>query len=197
MDRSRPPRQLRREGRRRRGTLGAATAGSACFLSGAFLARLLPPSLVDWGGIERNLGPWLGVFVTSPGFGGLAALVAAVVAFRAARSSARNAAEQAREDRDQRNRTDRKAQWWARAQWALNLTVSGSTEQATIGYRVLDSLGSSEWADEHEADVIAAATADVLNAVPTSSTEGRNWTRIRRGRQRHGPSEQTIGDRLG
>ena len=152
-------------------------------LAGAVLGRLLPPSLVDWDGIDRSFGPWLGVFVTSPGFGGLAALIAAVVAFRAARSSARNAAEQAREDRDQRNRTDRKAQWWARAQWALNLTVSGSTEQATIGYRVLDSLGSSEWAEEHEADVIAAATADVLNAVPASSTEGRSWARIGRRRQ--------------
>ena len=143
----------------------------------------MTPFHIDWEAVGSFLGPSLGAFVTSAGFGGLAALVAAIIAFRAARNSVRNSAEQARQDRDQRNRADRKAQWWARAQWALNLTVSGSTEQATVGYRVLHSLGSSEWAEEHEADVIAAATADVLNAVPESSTEGRSWARILRRRQ--------------
>jgi hypothetical protein len=134
-------------------------------------------------GCGVNWTSWLSTFVTSPGFGGLAAVFAAGIAFAAARRSALEAARQAKEDRDQRNRAERKAQWWARAEWALNLIVSGDTEQATIGHGMLRSLAESEWADEHEADVIAAATDEALTAVPESSTQGRQFARLwRRGR---------------
>jgi hypothetical protein len=125
---------------------------------------------------------WVSLFVTSPGFGGVAAVIAALIAFAAARQSAREAGRQEEQNRQQRNGADRKAQWWARAQWALDLTVSGDTDKATIGHRVLSSLAESEWADEHEADVIAAATDEALEAVPESSTEGRRWARIWSGR---------------
>jgi hypothetical protein len=117
---------------------------------------------------------WLGGFVRSPGFGGVAAVIAALIAFLAARQSAREAGRQEEQNRQQRTRADRKAQWWARAQWALDLTVSGDTDKATIGHRVLSSLAESEWADEHEADVIAAATIEALEAVPGSAAEGRS-----------------------
>ncbi|WP_380166921.1 hypothetical protein [Jannaschia sp. R86511] len=96
-------------------------------------------------------------FVLSPGLGGLAALLAAVIAGGAAVSVARR-------DRWQRERSDRKQQWWTRAHWALDATTSDRSDVRLAGYRMLEALGESEWAGEHEADVIAAATERSLSA---------------------------------
>jgi hypothetical protein len=155
---------------------GAVLAGAVIlsFTLGWFIAACRTGCSADWA--------WLGLFVSSPGFGGVAAVIAALIAFAAARQSAREAGRQEEQNRRQRTGAERKAQWWARAQWALDLTVSGDTDKATIGHRVLASLAESEWADEHEADVIAAATDEALEAVPESSTEGRRWARIWSGR---------------
>ncbi|MFC5379459.1 hypothetical protein [Aquipuribacter nitratireducens] len=98
---------------------------------------------------------WQG-FLLSPGFGGLAALLAALVAGAVAASVARR-------DRLQRERTDRKNQWWTRAQWALDATTSDRAWVRVTGFRMLEALAESEWADEHEADVVAAATAPSLS----------------------------------
>lgn len=107
---------------------------------------------------------WLGEWAQSPGFGGLAAVVAAVIAYRAARKAADTQRTNAAKDREQRERAERKNQWWARAQWALDLTLSPDTETRTVGYDMLDALAGSEWADQHEADLIAAATDRALGA---------------------------------
>lgn len=135
--------------------LWAALAGVA----GGIVGRLFPPFVLDEG-FWRS-------FITSAGFGGVMAVIAAVIAYAAARHSAKSARAQAEEDRKQRKLSDRKEQWWARAEWALNQVVSGDSE---IGYRMLNALGESEWADEHEADVIAAATEDALTAVEVIET---------------------------
>lgn len=121
---------------------------------GIIVGRLFPPFVLDEG-FWRS-------FITSAGFGGVMAVIAAAIAYAAARHSAKSARAQAEEDRKQRKLSDRKEQWWARAEWALNQVVRGDSE---IGYRLLNALGESEWADEHEADVIAAATEDALTAV--------------------------------
>ncbi|GAA2036079.1 hypothetical protein [Pseudokineococcus marinus] len=112
---------------------------------------------------------WLGAWAQSPGFGGLAAVVAAVIAYRAARKAADTQRANAEEDRKQRERAERKNQWWARAQWALDLTLSQDTEIRTVGYDMLDALANSEWADEHEAELIAAATDRALGPVADES----------------------------
>lgn len=96
---------------------------------------------------------WMSAWAMSPGFGGLAALAAAAVAYRGAVRSIRN----------QRAST-RKEQWWDRARWALDLTLSESGEERAVGFAVLEALASSEWAEEHETDVIAAATEPTLEA---------------------------------
>lgn len=80
---------------------------------------------------------WLGAWAQSPGFGGLAAVVAAVIAYRAARKAADTQRVNAAADRAQRERAERKNQWWARAQWALDLTLSQDTETRTVGYDML------------------------------------------------------------
>ncbi|RFA15580.1 hypothetical protein B7R22_06410 [Subtercola boreus] len=91
-------------------------------------------------------------WIRSPGFAGSAAVVAAVIAFTTARK-----------DRRQKERAERKAQWWSRAEWALNQVTDRDDFTAQIGLNVLDALGNSEWAGEHEGDVIAAATAPFLS----------------------------------
>ena len=97
--------------------------------------------MVEW------LNTWFFEWARSPGFGGVAALIAATIAYSAARRQA------------SLNRlAQRKEQWWKRAEWALNLSLSDDSDERTVGFRVLESLSTSEWAAEHEGDVIAAAT---------------------------------------
>jgi hypothetical protein len=94
------------------------------------------------------LGSWLIPWVQTPGFGGIAAVVAAVIAFSAARHQA-----------ETQRQAQRKEQWWKRAEWALNLTISEKSQDRTVGFQMLESLSTSEYAAEHEGDVLAAATA--------------------------------------
>ncbi len=73
-------------------------------------------------------------------------MVAACIAFLAASRSVRGQRE-----------TARKQQWWDRARWALDLTLSEESLRREVGIGVLDALGSSEFADEHEVDLVEAA----------------------------------------
>lgn len=130
--------------------------------AGAVVGRMFPPFILD-DGFWRQ-------FLTSAGFGGTAAVVAAVIAYRAARRSAREAAHQATEDREERRAANRKEQWWARAEWALNQVATGDPR---LGFDVLAALAESEWAEEHEADVIAAAAGDAVHADAVEDLDSR------------------------
>jgi hypothetical protein len=92
-------------------------------------------------------------WVMSPGFGGLAAVVAAVVAFIGVSRTVKAQRE-----------ANRKQQWWERARWALDLTLEDDSTTRAIGFEVLDALARSEYASEHEAEVIDAAVAPALEA---------------------------------
>lgn len=142
-----------------------------CLGAGASGAILVMPFLDD-GELWRD-------FVTSPGFGGAAAVVAAVIAFGAARLTAKTHEEQAVEDRNQRYTTQRKEQWWARAQWALDQVAKGNYD---IGFEVLAALAESEWAQEHESEVVQAATRAVF-PVPVQVTAPST---LKRGRMKRG-----------
>lgn len=85
---------------------------AATLASGVLIGVLMPPLVVD-DGYRRD-------FFTSAGFAGSMALAAAIVAYVATRRSAQSTVEQAQADRALAERRDRKAQWWARAEWALN-----------------------------------------------------------------------------
>lgn len=123
---------------------------------------------------------WVADWLQSPGFGGGAAVLAAVIAYGAASRAALVQRENGQKDRAQRDRNERKAQWWHRAEWALDLTLNEDEEARIVGFRVLDALAGSEWAGEHEGDVIAAATeralSDAGSGVP--STERRGYRRL-------------------
>ena len=116
------------------------------------------------------LDEWFFTWAQTPGFGGAAAVVAAVIAFMAAW----------RQSKVQRQ-AQRKEQWWKRAEWALNLTLSDDTETRTVGFQTLKALSESEWAAEHEGDVVAAATVRALAVAAPSAGENsrtaRQWKR--------------------
>jgi hypothetical protein len=116
---------------------------------GATIGRLIPPFVPD--------DTWGWKFVVSPGLGGLAAVLAAII-------GSTTAIILGARERRARVRKDRKEQWWERAKWALDLTVDAETTKRSVGYRVLESLASSEWADEHESDIIDAATEDATES---------------------------------
>ncbi|WP_206445770.1 hypothetical protein [Agrococcus sp. KRD186] len=141
-----------------------ATTALAALLAGLVLGLLVPP-IVDDAAFRRD-------FFTSSGFAGLAAVVAAIVAYAATRQSVRSSSAHARADRELAERRDRKAQWWARAEWALNQITTGDAGAAVIGLGVLDALGASEWANEHEVEIVAVALDYALDvgASPAETT---------------------------
>ena len=106
-------------------------------------------TILDAGVTDFTFGQWL----MSPGFGGLAAVAAASIAFFGV---SRNVKVQ--------REANRKQQWWERAKWALDLTLNDDSTTRTVGFEVLDALASSEWAREHEYDVIEAAVGPTLEA---------------------------------
>lgn len=85
-------------------------------------------------------------WLTSAGFGGTAAVVAALVAYLGVRKTVR-----------QQRLNARKDQWWERARWALDRTLSEDSRVRAVGFSVLEALGDSEYAAEHEFDVVDAA----------------------------------------
>jgi hypothetical protein len=114
-----------------------------------------------------------GGFLMSPGFGGTAAVIAAGVAYLGVVRNVRAHRE-----------ANRKQQWWERARWALDLTVSDDSSTRAVGFSVLDALARSEWAGEHEAEVIDAAVDAALESYfsqdlvedgesPSSATDAR------------------------
>lgn len=142
----------RAEGRGQRWVAVAAVAIVA-LLVGMFAGALGSPFLAD--------EDFRRAFFASAGFGGVAAVGAALVAFAAALYSVRSTRELADADREQNERRERKEQWWSRAAWALT-QVAGGGSAAVIGLGVLEALGRSEWADQHEGDIIVAATEFAL-----------------------------------
>lgn len=128
-------------------------------------------SFAPIGGVAATGWTWLGEWLMSPGFGGLAAVVAALLALWGVQTNVRS----------QRAAT-RKQQWWERARWALNLTLSEQTSEREVGFAVLDALANSEWAQEHESDVIVAATEPTLTQYlettltePVAITDEAQW----------------------
>lgn len=131
-------------------------AGAGLFAAGVAVGRGVEVALA----LDVNMWRWLSTWSRSAGFAGTAAIVAATIAYLAARQNA-----------NRQERADRKAQWWARAQWALDLTLSDDEHARTVGFTMLDALASSEWAGEHEADIIAAITDEALLVIDPEDSD--------------------------
>lgn len=72
----------------------------------------------------------------------------------------------------QRNRADQRDQWWKRAQWALELTLSDDSVKVARGYEVLEYLADSELAGDDEQALLAAASNSALVSAITVGDNG-------------------------
>lgn len=129
-----------------------------------------------WGRVDA-LGSALagyswGDFFQSPGFGGVAVVVAALITARGVKRSVlatREATHAQKEANAEAVTTQRRAdirrdeaarrdQWWARAQWALNLILSDrQAADRAVGHAVVEALAKSHYADTDELAIMDAA----------------------------------------
>ena len=65
----------------------------------------------------------------------------------------------------QRTGADARAQWWARVQWAVNLTLEPDEKRRSIGFDALALLASSPLSSPDDDAFLAGLSLDVLDAV--------------------------------
>ncbi|SDL77879.1 hypothetical protein SAMN04487916_11469 [Arthrobacter sp. ov407] len=70
----------------------------------------------------------------------------------------------------QKAEADNRAEWWNRAQWALDAVYSGDKKRGTIGLKVLKVLGESELAGDGELAVLEAASEKPLDQAAHART---------------------------
>jgi flagellar biogenesis protein FliO len=88
----------------------------------------------------------------------LAVLVAAIVAATVGLLSLR-----------QKARADNRSEWWRRAQWALDASLSRSRSEAEMGQKAIEILGHSELASREELALLKVGTEDELLAAAGAS----------------------------
>ncbi|MDQ0032132.1 hypothetical protein [Arthrobacter bambusae] len=88
----------------------------------------------------------------------LAVLVAAIVAAAVGLLSLR-----------QKARADNRSEWWRRAQWALDASLSRSRSEAEMGQRAIEILGRSELASPEELALLRVGTEEALLAAATAA----------------------------
>lgn len=88
----------------------------------------------------------------------LAVLVAAIVAAIVGLLSLR-----------QKARADNRSEWWRRAQWALDASLSRSRSEAEMGQKAIEILGRSELASREELALLKVGTEDALLAAAAAS----------------------------
>lgn len=62
----------------------------------------------------------------------------------------------------------------------MDLTLADDTETRTVGFNALQALAESEWADQHVAAIVAAATDRVLDRQGSPSRPRRRTLGSRR-----------------
>ena len=66
----------------------------------------------------------------------------------------------------QKVRTDRRDQWWKRAQWAVDLTVVGNEYSQTVGWAALDNLTVEGGATRRDERLLLRIVDAALTLVP-------------------------------
>lgn len=69
----------------------------------------------------------------------------------------------------QKARADDRSEWWRRAQWALDASLSRSRSEAEMGQKAIEILGHSELASREELSLLKVGTEDALLAAATAS----------------------------
>ncbi|MBO3086064.1 hypothetical protein [Cellulomonas fengjieae] len=70
----------------------------------------------------------------------------------------------------QRSAADARAQWWARVQWAVDLTFQSDEARRSVGFDALALLASSPLAGPDDDAFLAGLSIDVLDAVQDRAT---------------------------
>ena len=134
-----------------------------------FVARgFLPPFVID-DGFWRD-------FLTGPPTAGAFAVAAAVLAYRAA---TRNALEQ--------RRAAERAEWWARAEWAMNRALSDEATERSAGVQAAAALVPG--ATDAEAAIVSAVLSSFLPSPPLTRDTDLDTSR--------GPDRESCHDEQG
>ncbi|WP_427007599.1 hypothetical protein [Pseudarthrobacter sp. H2] len=64
----------------------------------------------------------------------------------------------------QRRRADNRAEWWRRAQWALDASISDQPTRAELGQQAINILGKSKLATPEDGVLLKIGTEDPLEA---------------------------------
>ncbi|MDO5863454.1 MULTISPECIES: hypothetical protein [Paenarthrobacter] len=64
----------------------------------------------------------------------------------------------------QKGRADNRAEWWRRAQWALDASMSDEPKRAEMGQQAINFLGSSKLATPEDGVLLKIGTEDALEA---------------------------------
>lgn len=64
----------------------------------------------------------------------------------------------------QRRRADNRAEWWRRAQWALDASMSDEPKRAEMGQQAINLLGRSKLATPEDGALLRIGTEDPLEA---------------------------------
>ncbi|MET3206040.1 hypothetical protein [Arthrobacter sp. UYEF13] len=64
----------------------------------------------------------------------------------------------------QRRRADNRAEWWRRAQWALDASMSDEPKRAEMGQQAINILGRSKLATPEDGILLKIGTDDPLEA---------------------------------
>ncbi|MCC9145345.1 MULTISPECIES: hypothetical protein [unclassified Arthrobacter] len=70
---------------------------------------------------------------------------------------------------EQRRKADQRSEWWTRAQWAIEASLSDDPRRQETGLGVLDLLAQSDLAGAEEAAIISIAWARPLTAIVDSN----------------------------
>ncbi|WAH99342.1 hypothetical protein [Arthrobacter sp. MMS18-M83] len=69
----------------------------------------------------------------------------------------------------QKARADDRSEWWRRAQWALDASLSRSRSEAEMGQKAIELLGQSELASREELALLKVGTEDAILAAAKAS----------------------------
>ncbi len=103
--------------------------------------------LPGWLDVVRAIGLGFGPFLTF-----IAAVIAAVIAYNAYA---------------QRKQADARAEWWRRAQWALEYASDSDIEKVRIGLRALNHLIDSPLAGDDDKGMITDVLDEVIDVAAT------------------------------
>lgn len=83
----------------------------------------------------------------------------------------------------QRHRADKRDQWWKRAQWAMDLAITGDLPAKLVGLKALSQLGQSKLLAREEEEFlfeIGAAVQDLVIDTMSTEAETERTPRFRR-----------------